>query len=558
MKLSSDEITTLIKKLDIPPTDNIQNQGYILSIQDDEIIIYGYTNVMLYESLDFDNDTQGIVVKLEENYIIAYCFSLLPVLAIGSKVTRTGSIVKVPVGDCLIGRIVSNLGVPIDAQGPIVNNCTDIIFKKSSNIIKHIKQVETNQLDTNQLDTNQLDTNKLSTGNDNFDLLYPIYKGQYIGLLGKNVKEKNNIIMSTIIKQTQKDCICIYIAIGQSQIDTVNIQDKLKNEIHKATYFNKSNIIIINVNLADTKFNKFIALFTGLTMGEHFRDHGKNVLIIYDKLIYSHYEDFPISINNIIERLSYANKDKSAGSLTCIAISEEAISSYDNIIVIDKEPSFNINVYKNIDVTTKQKLVSGYKIIKYFNQIQYSEWGIKRQIITLLALNDIFLDDIFLDNIFIDNIDKDKLQTFMEKLWKDINDITTKQNLITDITTKQNLIIDFKPESQNNIKAYLLKFVKSNPIDFINPEIKPEVIVKPDFVTDVVVKSNVVPDVIVKPNVVTNVVTNVVSDVVTDVVVKPDVKQNLITNSPKNIIKLFFINFTVGAIFALCVWWYRK
>jgi F-type H+-transporting ATPase subunit alpha len=179
----------------------------------------------------------------------------------GMTVKSTGRILEVPVGPELIGRVVDALGNPIDGKGPINAKMTDIIEKVAPGVIarKSVSQ-------------------PVQTGLKSVDAMVPIGRGQRELIIGDRQTGKTAVAVDTIINQKGKDLICVYVAIGQKASTIANVVRKLQ-ETGAMAY-----TIVVAAAASDSAAMQYLSAYSGCTMGEYFRDRGKDALIIYDDL----------------------------------------------------------------------------------------------------------------------------------------------------------------------------------------------------------------------------------------------------------------------------------
>ena len=261
--ISPAEISEVIKKRikNFQETTEIRTEGSILSIKDGIVRIYGLENVMYGEMLEFSDNTFGIALNLEADFVGAVVLGSYTHLTEGQTVKCTGRIVEVPVGDALLGRVVNALGHPIDEKGPVEAKETSPIEKVAPGVI-HRQSVD----------------QPVQTGIKAIDTMIPIGRGQRELIIGDRQTGKTAIAIDTIINQKDSGIKCIYVAIGQKASSVAAVVRKL--EEHDAM----KNTIVVAANASDPAAMQFIAPYAGCTMGEYFRDRGEDALIIYDDL----------------------------------------------------------------------------------------------------------------------------------------------------------------------------------------------------------------------------------------------------------------------------------
>ncbi|MFC1889210.1 F0F1 ATP synthase subunit alpha [Thermodesulfobacteriota bacterium] len=263
MEIRAEEISQIIEKQirDFDRKIDIKETGVVLSVGDGIARIYGLENAMAGELLDFPHDISGIVLNLEEENVgaavMGECFHIKE----GDLVKRTGRIAEVPVGDAIIGRVIDPLGNPLDGKGPIESKETRKIEIKAPGIVARQPVKE-----------------PLQTGLKAIDSMIPIGRGQRELIIGDRQTGKSALAVDTIINQKETDVFCIYVAIGQKQSTVAKLVDKLE-QFGAMEY-----TCIVTAAASEPAPLQFIAPYSGVTMGEHFRDNGQHSLLIYDDL----------------------------------------------------------------------------------------------------------------------------------------------------------------------------------------------------------------------------------------------------------------------------------
>ncbi len=235
--------------------------GYVISVGDGISKVHGLDKCRANELIEFSNGTFGMALNLEEGFVSAVLLGTDVGISEGSLVKRTGRVVSVPVGECMLGRVVNALGQPIDAKGPIEASEYSPIERRAYGIIER-KSVSV----------------PLQTGIKAIDSMIPIGRGQRELIIGDRQTGKTVIATDTIINQKGKDVICIYVAIGQKQSTVTNVVDTLyKNGAMDYT-------IVVSATASESAPLQYIAPYSGCAMGEYFMDRGRDVLIVYDDL----------------------------------------------------------------------------------------------------------------------------------------------------------------------------------------------------------------------------------------------------------------------------------
>ncbi len=249
------QLASLDKKLDTAET------GTVVTVGDGVAKVYGLEKAMAGELVDFGNNVKGMVLNLEEESVGIAILGDDTIIREGSTVKRTGQIVQVPVGEELLGRVVNALGLPIDGKGEIT--------------AKHHRRIE---VKAPGIVTRQSVKEPLQTGIKAIDAMIPIGRGQRELIIGDRQTGKTAIALDTIINQKGKGVYCIYVAIGQKQSTVAQVVDKLRQ------YGALDHTIVVSATASEQAPLQFLAAYTGVTMGEWFRDNGKHALIVYDDL----------------------------------------------------------------------------------------------------------------------------------------------------------------------------------------------------------------------------------------------------------------------------------
>ena len=264
MEIRAAEISEIIRKQikDYGKEMEVSETGTIISVGDGIARIHGLEKAMAGELLEFPGGVAGMVLNLEEDNVgAAILGERNDLIKEGSIVKRTGRIVEVPVGEALIGRVVDGIGQPIDGKGPITGGESRQVEVKAPGIVQR-KSVH----------------QPMQTGLKAIDSMVPIGRGQRELIIGDRQTGKTAVAIDTIINQKGGDVICIYVAIGQKRSTVAQVVSKLQE--HGAMDYT----IVVSATASEPAPLQFIAPYTGVTIGEHFRDNGKHALIIYDDL----------------------------------------------------------------------------------------------------------------------------------------------------------------------------------------------------------------------------------------------------------------------------------
>ncbi|EAK0823012.1 F0F1 ATP synthase subunit alpha [Campylobacter lari] len=378
MKFKADEISSIIKER-IEKFDfnlEIEETGKIISVADGVAKVYGLKNAMAGEMVEFENGEKGMVLNLEESSVGIVILGKGLGLKEGSSVKRLKKLLKVPVGDALIGRVVNALGEPIDAKGVIEASEYRFVEEKAKGIMARKSVHE-----------------PLHTGIKAIDALVPIGRGQRELIIGDRQTGKTTVAIDTIISQKGKDVICIYVAIGQKQSTVAQVVKKLEE------YGAMDYSIVVNAGASDPAALQYLAPYTGVTMGEYFRDNSRHALIVYDDLskhavAYREMslilrrppgrEAYPGDVfylhSRLLERASKLSDELGAGSLTALPIIETQagdVSAYipTNVISITdgqiflETDLFNSGIRPAINVGLSVSRVGGAAQIKATKQV---------------------------------------------------------------------------------------------------------------------------------------------------------------------------------------------
>ncbi|MBR5283458.1 MAG: F0F1 ATP synthase subunit alpha [Clostridia bacterium] len=263
MQLRPDEISSIIKA-QIKNYKNAIEQsetGTIILVGDGIAKAHGLDNCMANELVEFSNGEFGMALNLEEKVVSIVMLGTDAGIKEGDIVKRTGRVISVPVGEGMIGRVVNALGQPIDGKGPIETKETRPIESQAPGIIER-KSVSV----------------PLQTGIKAIDSMIPIGRGQRELIIGDRQTGKTVIATDTIINQKGKDCLCIYVAIGQKNSTVAQLVETLD----KAGAMEYTTVV--SASASEMAPLQYIAPYSGCAMAEYFMAQGKDVLIIYDDL----------------------------------------------------------------------------------------------------------------------------------------------------------------------------------------------------------------------------------------------------------------------------------
>ncbi len=378
VKLQADEISSIIKErienfeIDV----DINEVGKVVGIADGISTVYGLNNVMAGEVVEFDNGARGLVLNLEEANVGVVVLGSSAGIREGMSVKRAGELLKTPVGDGLMGRVVNSLGEPVDGKGAIEAAEHRLIEEKAPGIMARKSVHE-----------------PLQTGIKAIDALVPIGRGQRELIIGDRQTGKTTVALDAIINQKGQGVTCIYVAIGQKQSNVAQVVKRLE-EIGAMEY-----TIVVNAAASDSSALQFLAPYTGVTMGEYFRDNGKHALIVYDDLskhavAYREMslilrrppgrEAYPGDVfylhSRLLERAAKLSDELGAGSMTALPIIEtqagdvaayiptNVISITDGQIFLETD-LFNSGIRPAINVGLSVSRVGGAAQIKATKQV---------------------------------------------------------------------------------------------------------------------------------------------------------------------------------------------
>ena len=459
MSLNPSEISELIKSRIEGLTNmaEIQNEGTVISVTDGICRVYGLSNAMQGEMLEFPGNTFGLALNLERDSVGVVILGDYEHISEGDTVKCTGRILEVPTGPELRGRVVNALGLPIDGKGPINAKMTAPIEKIAPGVIAR-----------------QSVSEPLQTGLKSIDSMVPIGRGQRELIIGDRQTGKTAVAIDAVINQKGQNVTCIYVAIGQKASSIKNVVRSL--EARGAMEYT----VVVAASASESAAMQYVSAYSGCAMGEYFRDRGEDALIIYDDLskqavAYRQVslllrrppgrEAYPGDVfylhSRLLERAARVNPDYvekftnggvkgKTGSLTALPIIEtqagdvsafvptNVISITDGQIFLETSlfnagirPAINAGisvsrvggaaqtkVIKNLsggirtdlaqyrelaafaqfasdlDEATRKQLDRGARVTELLKQAQYSPLSISLMAVTLFSVNKGFLDDV--------------------------------------------------------------------------------------------------------------------------------------------------------------------
>ena len=497
MNLRPEEISSIIKQ-QIKNYENkieLTDTGSVLKVGDGIATVYGLDKVMSSELLEFPGQVYGMALNLEEGVVGAVIFGDDSNIKEGDIVKRTGKIVEVPVGEAMIGRVVSPLGLPIDGKGPINTNKTRPVEASAPGIMDRKSVHE-----------------PLQTGIKAIDSMVPIGRGQRELVIGDRQTGKTSILIDTILNQKGKDVICIYVAIGQKRSTVA----QLVSTLEKGGAMDYT--IVVSATASESAPLQYLAPYAGAAMGEEFMYNGKHVLIIYDDLskqavAYREMslllrrppgrEAYPGDVfylhSRLLERAAKLSDELGGGSMTALPIIEtqagdvsayiptNVISITDGQIYLQPElfysgvrpavdPGISVSrvggsaqikamkkvagtlrlaysQYKelaafsqfgsDLDEDTKKQLAQGERIVEVLKQGEHDPIKVEHQVMIIFAVINNFLEDIPVNNIAI----------FEKELYNFVD------NNYPDVSTKILAGEDFSSDLTNAINQFKKKFV---------------------------------------------------------------------------------------------------
>ena len=453
MNLRPEEISSVIKDQIKRYAAHLEvsEVGTVIQVADGIARIHGLENAMQGELLEFPGEVYGMVMNLEEDNVGAVLLGNQKNINEGDTVKTTGRVVEVPVGDCMLGRVVNALGQPIDGKGPIQTDKYRQIEKVASGVITR-KSVDT----------------PLQTGIKAIDSMVPIGRGQRELIIGDRQTGKTAIAIDTIINQKGQNVKCIYVAIGQKASTVASIVSTLEE------YGAMAYTTVVASTASELAPLQYIAPYAGCAIGEEWMENGEDVLVIYDDLS-KHAtayrtlslllrrppgrEAYPGDVfylhSRLLERAAHMSEEYGGGSLTALPIIEtqagdvsayiptNVISITDGQIYLETEmfnagfrPAVNaglsvsrvggaaqIKAMKKIaapirvelaqyrelaafaqfgselDDDTKEKLAQGERIKEVLKQPQYKPMPVEYQVLIIYVVTNKYLLDVPVEDI---------------------------------------------------------------------------------------------------------------------------------------------------------------
>ena len=494
-----DEISAILRKQlsGFESEVDIYDVGTVLQVGDGIARVYGLSKVMASELVEFPNGVIGMVLNLDEDSVGCVLFGESTLVKEGDTVKRTKRVASIPVGEQMLGRVISPLGVPIDGKGEIVHEKYQPVERKALGVIQRQPVKE-----------------PLQTGITAVDAMIPIGRGQRELIIGDRQTGKTAVAVDTIINQKYthseeakalgiKPVYCIYVAIGQKSSTIAQVVAKLQE--HNAMEYTT----VVSAAASEPAPLQFIAPYSGATLGEYFRDNGKHALVIYDDLskqaaAYRELslllrrppgrEAYPGDVfylhSRLLERASKLSEDLGGGSLTALPIIEtqqgdvsayiptNVISITDGQIYLESNlfnagvrPAINVGIsvsrvggnaqikamkkvagslkldlaqYReleafakfgsDLDKSTQRTLAKGARLVELLKQGQYNPVPVEKQVVSIYLGTNGFMDDIPVHEI--KRYEKEALE-YIEVKHNDIFEKIKKEKQLSDETISE-------------------------------------------------------------------------------------------------------------------------
>ena len=497
MKFSSDEIASVLQA-EIENFDekvDVREVGTVLEVGDGIARVYGLSGVMAGEMVEFQNGAIGLAFNLEENSVGVIILGDYLTIQEGEEVKALGTLLSVPVGDAVVGRVLDPLGNPLDGKGPVQTDLTRPVEVIAAGVAER-----------------QPVTEPMQTGIKAVDAMTPIGRGQRELIIGDRKTGKTAVAIDAIINQKGKDVKCFYVAVGQKDSSVAGIIDALE----KNGAMDYTTVIVAGASAPAPL--QYVAPYAGTAMAEHFMFNGGHALIVYDDLskqatAYRQMsllmrrppgrEAYPGDVfyahSRLLERSAKLSDALGGGSLTSLPIIETLegeVSAYipTNVISITdgqiylqpdlffagQRPAMNAGISvsrvggaaqvkamkkvagglrldlaafraleafaqlgTDLDAATQKQLDRGYRMVELLKQPQYQPLSVGEQVLSLFAGTRGHLDDV--DVKHVQKWESDFLQFVKDKHADALNLLNEKMDLSDDVTEKiEAAIKDFK------------------------------------------------------------------------------------------------------------------
>ena len=502
--IKADEITTILREQieNYQQTVAVEEVGTVISVGDGIARVHGLDRCMAGEMLSFPHGVFGIALNLEEDQVGTVLLGDYTEIREGDTVKRTNSIMSVPVGEGLVGRVVNPLGQPLDGKGPIATEHRNALERIAPGVIDRQPVRE-----------------PLQTGIKAIDAMIPIGRGQRELIIGDRQTGKTAIILDTILNQKGGDMICIYCAIGQKRSTIAQVVKTL------ADYGAMDYTIVVAASATEPATMQYIAPFAACAMGEYFRDSKRHAICFYDDLS-KHAQSYrEISLllrrppgreaypgdvfflhSRLLERAAKLNDELGAGSLTALPVIEtqagdvsayiptNVISITDGQIYLEADlfnagirPAINAGIsvsrvggnaqikamrqvagtlrldmaqYRDLaafaqfgtdqlDKATRAQLFRGQRLVEVLKQDQYQPLPVERQIVIIFAGGNKYLDDLEISQV----------RRFERELYQFIE--TNKPGIFKAIREKKQLDDAVRAELKSALDAFKETFVSA-------------------------------------------------------------------------------------------------
>jgi F-type H+-transporting ATPase subunit alpha len=502
MNLRPDEITRVLRRQIEGFEAGVEagEEGSVLQVGDGIARVHGLENCVALEMLELPHGVTGLALNLEEDNVGVVLLGEGTLIKEGDPVRRTGRVIRVPVGEALLGRVVDPLGEPLDDRGPIQTEHYRPVEFKAPGVVQRQPVKE-----------------PLQTGIKAIDALIPIGRGQRELIIGDRQTGKTTIAIDTIINQKGQDVFCFYVAIGQKLSTVAQVVERLR----AAGAMEYTTVVVASAAVAAPL--KYLAPYSGCAMGEYFLYGGQHSLCIYDDLTkqadaYRQMslllrrppgrEAFPGDVfylhSRLLERACKMNDELGGGSLTALPVIEtqagdvaayiptNVISITDGQIFLESKlfysgvrPAVNVGISvsrvggnaqtramrrvggrmklelaqfrdleafaqfgSELDVSTQRTLARGYRLVATLNQPAYAPWVMEEQVAIIFGA----------DRGHLASVEPADVPRVNEELRRSLRE---EASLLTEIRDTKEL-----PESlEQRLDAFIGKFMKDHGYD---------------------------------------------------------------------------------------------